>query len=81
MGQIKQSSGWKKDCAINIEKNRKKAGGREAVLHQKRKTEVDKLQTPRASIPRGVIIIKKSKRKKKLFLDSLFQCFCKLVWT
>lgn len=64
MGQIKQSGGWKKDCVINIEENRKKAGGREAVLHQKRKTEVDKLQTPRGEHSPGSYYNKKSKRKK-----------------
>lgn len=80
MGQIKQSGGWKKDCAINIEEKPEESRRQEAVLHQKRKTEVDKLQTPGVSIPRGVIIIKRAS-VKKLFLDSLFQRFCKLVWT
>ena len=52
------------------------------MLHQKRKKQKwINYKLPGVSIPRGVIIIKKSKRKKRLFLDSLFQRFCKLVWT
>ena len=37
MGQIKQSGGWKKDCAINIEEKPEESRRQEAVLHQKKK--------------------------------------------
>ena len=37
MGQIKQSGGWKKDCAINIEEKLEESRRQEAVLHQEKK--------------------------------------------
>ncbi|WP_461874088.1 hypothetical protein [Fusicatenibacter sp.] len=60
MGQIKQSGGWKKDCAINYRRKtgRKQAAGKLCCI-RKEKTEVDKLQTPRGEHSPGSYYDKK----------------------
>lgn len=68
MGQIKQSGGWKKDCAINIEEKPEESRRQgSCAASEKKKQKWINYKLPGVSIPRGVIIIKKSKRKKSYF--------------
>jgi len=65
MGQIKQSGGWKKDCVINIEEKPEESRRQgSCAASEKKKQKWINYKLPGVSIPRGVIIIKKSKRKK-----------------
>ena len=68
MGQIKQSGGWKKDCAINIEEKLEESRRQgSCAASEKKKQKWINYKLPGVSIPRGGIIIKKSKRKKSYF--------------